>query len=799
MNSAIIHKNQNTPMNIRNKLNTQRSFAAKVCLWMLVTSTCIFITCFGISLAFAYRSMLDEGHEKANLELDKAILFVENEINTVEIAGKNFSCLWDNQQVLPEEKVYDMCRDFIRNNRHIQGVSVAFEPQVYPNYKKGFAPYIMIDSKGKETESNLSNKYNYWKRYWYIETMRTGKSYWTYPFIEANGTIVCTYCIPLISPKGEKLGVFAFDLSLEQLGKHLQDIKPYPTSMLTILDSHFNYVVHPDSSMLLKPNKAAQYDKAKFDIQNNTLLDIKNHKRGHGEIEIDGDSKFLYYATIKTLDWTVTLTCDKDEITADIGPILNRMLILSLLGIIGLAILCLVFMRRFLCPIKEYSKAALQIAKGDFHTHLPKMHDHNELWALGNSLDLMQQSLEQYINELKVTTQEKGRIESELRIASEIQMSMVPKTFPPFPDRDDIDLYGILIPAKEVGGDLYDFFLRDEKLFFCIGDVSGKGVPASLLMAVTRSLLRMIAAQESHPDKIVTSINNSMTEMNESNMFVTLFVGVLDLPTGRFRYCNAGHDAPILLKKDAQDVEKLKVKPNLPVGIMPDMKFVPQETTITQGTSIFMYTDGLNEAENESHQLLGEEKVMSELQKTIHMNSKQRIEHMLDCVHQHANHAEQSDDLTMLNIKYKRQQRDTKYYCKLLLRNDIKDVPKIATFMDDLVGKTGIDQGLACSLNLALEEAIVNVMNYAYPKEQTGDIYLEVYANDARLKFIITDQGSPFDPTTAAMPDITAELEDRPIGGLGIFLVRKLMDSVNYERVNGENILTLRKFLTAKE
>lgn len=782
-------------MDIRKDFNIKRSFAAKVCFWTLVTSTCIFIICFGSALCFANQSMLDEGHEKANLELDKAILFVEKEINSVEVAGNNFAALWSKNEILPEDKVYGLCRNFIKHNRQIQGVCIAFEPQVYPKYKKGFAPYIMIDSKGKKMESNLSDKYNIWKRYWYIETMRSGKNYWTHPFVESNGTIVCTYCIPLISSKGKKLGVFAFDLSLEQLTEHLQSIKPYPNAILTILDRHFTYVVHPDRDMIMKANKATHYDKNSLDIKNNILTDLRDHKRGHGEIEMDGDKKYLYYAPIKALGWTVTLTCDKDEITADIVPIRCRMIICSILGIIGLYFIILVIIRKFLQPVKYYSRAALQIAQGNFHTRIPKTRDHNELWALGNSLDHMQQSLEQYINELKATTQEKGRIESELRIASEIQMSMVPKTFPPFPNRDDIDLYGILIPAKAVGGDLYDFILRDEKLFFCIGDVSGKGVPASLLMAVTRSLLRMVAAQESHPDKIVTAVNAAMADMNESNMFVTLFFGVLDLPTGRFRYCNAGHDAPILINEKTQETKKLDVIPNLPIGITTNMKYTAQETTITPGTSIFMYTDGLTEAENKEHELLGKGKMADALIHTIHMESKQRIEYMLDAVHQHVDQAEQSDDLTMFCIKYKRLKRDTKYYNKLLLHNNIEEVPMIETFIDDLVGKTGISMGTASKLNLALEEAIVNVMNYAYPKEQIGNIYLEVYANDARIKFVITDHGTPFDPTAAAEPDITADLEDRPIGGLGIFLVRQLMDSVNYERINGDNILTLRMMI----
>lgn len=187
--------------------------------------------------------------------------------------------------------------------------------------------------------------------------------------------------------------------------------------------------------------------------------------------------------------------------------------------------------------------------------------------------------------------------------------------------------------------------------------------------------------------------------------------------------------------------------------------------------------------------------MLEELKKMEDKTAKEQIENMLQAVHKHVNGAEQSDDLTMITFKYKRQERDTKFYRKISLHNDIRETPKIADFMDDIVGETGIDKGLASSLNLALEEAVVNVMNYAYPKDKVGNIQLEAYAFDKSLKFVITDNGIPFDPTSTDEPDITAELDDRAIGGLGIFLVTHLMDKVEYERVNDNNVLTLSKTL----
>ena len=781
------------------KIKFGNSFATRISLLTLVATTCVFVVCFGMALWFASAEILSDGHEKANLELDKAMMFVTGEMETVETAGNNFVQALDVDGHATPESMFAACRNFLNVNPAVHGVAIGFEPGVYPEYRKGFSPYVMRGHDGKFKETMLSDKSDFYSKEWYSQTKKERKRRWSDPFFEVNGNVICSYCIPLVNKQGKFVGVLAVDMSLEDLTEHLQSVKPYPKSYLTILDRNFNFVVHPDKRLILKGNPMQVLKGKQYEVNETIFVDMKNRVRGIGAFGEHGDTKYLYYAPVKHVDWTITLECDKGEITAGVSAIRWQMFVVSLLGMLGLLFVTFVVVRRFMRPIRLYSNAAMKIAGGNFHTHLPRMRTHNELWALGNSLNHMQHSLEKYIGELAATTQEKGRIESELRIASQIQMAMIPKIFPPYPDRDDVDIYGTLIPAKAVGGDLYDFFLRDDKLFFCVGDVSGKGVPASLVMAVTRSLLRIVAAQESRPDRIVASLNNSMSDMNESNMFVTLFVGVLDLPTGRFRYCNAGHNAPVIIDDRKKTVEMLDVKPNLPIAIMQSMKFEMQETHITPDTAIFMYTDGLTEAENNNKELFGDRRMMDELKKMMGKTSKECIEDMLGTVQHYVDGADQSDDLTMITIKYKRQQADKRFYRRLSLHNDIRETPKIADFMDDIVGETGIDTALASSINLALEEAVVNVMNYAYPSDTVGDILIEAYANKERLKFVITDNGIPFDPTTTVEPDITACVEDRAIGGLGIFLVQHIMDTVDYERVGNENVLTLRKMLNVKK
>ena len=268
--------------------------------------------------------------------------------------------------------------------------------------------------------------------------------------------------------------------------------------------------------------------------------------------------------------------------------------------------------RRLARPLEKFSESARQIALGRFDVKLPNVHSNDEIKDLHDSLSYMQHSLSAYVTELQATTASKERIESELSIAREIQMGMIPKIFPPYPDRNDVDLHAILHPAKEVGGDLYDFYINDNRLYFVIGDVSGKGIPASLFMAITRSLFRTLSQQAVSPARIVTEMNNSISDNNESNMFVTLIVGILDLQTGILKLSNAGHNPPFIIYPDGE-VSLLEFKTYLFAGVMEDVVYSDEEITLKEGSKLFLYTDGVTEAEDIDKQLYGEEKLLEVL------------------------------------------------------------------------------------------------------------------------------------------------------------------------------------------
>ena len=402
------------------------------------------------------------------------------------------------------------------------------------------------------------------------------------------------------------------------------------------------------------------------------------------------------------------------------------------------------------------------------------------LLSLGLLMFIMFRSAQNVIRLIEVYSKNQ-RMENELEVAQTIQMAMLPKVFPPYSDRLEINAYGMVHPAKEVGGDLYDFYVRADKMFFCIGDVSGKGVPAALIMATTRSLFRSVTAHEEDPAGIMNEMNHTLSEANEQNMFITLFVGVLDLKSGLLEYCNAGHNAPVVLTAAGSKLDFLPVLPNLPIGVMPDFCYEAQHLTISYNDLLFLYTDGLTEAENINHALFGEERMMQTLQNLFERQPRFIVDGMQQTVKEFVGEAEQSDDLTMLAIRYQ--------LPALVMRNDIQQIPTLAEWVDWL----HVPAELNMPINLALEEMVANVMLYAYPEDKSGRLFVESWRSKGNIYFSITDSGKAFDPTAHAEADITLSAEERPIGGLGIHLVRQLMDQVTYARVDEKNILTMYK------
>ena len=514
--------------------------------------------------------------------------------------------------------------------------------------------------------------------------MTAKEGYWAKPFFDGNDseTPLVAYLVPIRDERDSTVAVLGVDISLVDLSRDVSVVffdgerfsKEWSAEekmYYFIVDSTGTFLVHPDKQHIVNQN---YNDIAKLtadpsdDYIGQILLE---HGSGHlmtdddgNDLVIDGETVMINYKSLEHTPWTMVLVFPVFYINVASYILGGLLLFFILIGLIVVFFAGRRGIKKTSEPLRQLAASADEVAKGNFETHLPDIKSRDEIHQLRDSFENMQQSLTRYVNELRDTTAQKASMESELKIAHDIQMDMLPKTFPPYPERDDIDIYGTLTPAKAVGGDLFDFYICDEKLFFCIGDVSGKGIPASMFMAVTRSLFRNISAHVALPDQIAYTLNNALSENNDSNLFVTLFTGVLDLTNGHLCYCNAGHNAPLLVGAGVGDcnatlrprVRELPCLPNLPLGILAEFQFEAQEVDLDPGTTIFLFTDGLNEAENAFHEQFGDERIVEVANRLLAKREHQPINityEMYQAVHNFVNGAEQSDDLTMLAIQYR--------------------------------------------------------------------------------------------------------------------------------------------------
>lgn len=693
-----------------------------------------------IQTFYAQRGLREEAAKRAESQLELTRNEILDIIDQTETAVRNN--VWIARWCLDhQDSAGVVCRRMVADNPVVVGSTVALVPGYSSRYPL-YAPYVYRNDEGLQFQSLVDPSYNYPSHEWFVKPIELDAPYWSEPYVDEGGgeVLMTTYSMPVKDSKGRIGAVLTADIALDWLTDLLADIRVYPHSTSLMLSRTGHFMLSKNRELVDQESVTevmAQVGDTPFFVE--LERSMTSGESGNVVYKFKGKVYHIFYAPVDKTGWSMCVIIPDTDIFGSVRRVTFMVTLLQLLGILMLALILRSFLRG--------------------------QHQFNEL------------------------EQKRQLMQNELHIAQSIQMSMVPKVFPPFPERHDLDLAASIIPAKEVGGDLYDFFIRDEKLFFCIGDVSGKGVPASLVMAVTRATFRTVAAYEDRPGAIVGSMNKRLAEMNDTEMFVTFFCGVMDLEKGRLSYCNAGHNPPLILT-DA--IRTLPTKPNLPLGILPDMFFEEQDCDFLYDDALFLYTDGLTEAENEAHEQFGEER----MEQALHgrKDSQAHLATVRAQVEAFVGDALQSDDLTMLFIHYLGNDKVVAPDLTLVMHNDIQQLAQLPDWMDQVGDAYHLDPALVMSLNLALEEAATNVILYAYPKGSCGSVELSAdLVEGKRLRFVLTDSGKPFDPTAAPDPDIAASAVDRPIGGLGIFLVRQIMDEVHYNYDGEHNILTMIK------
>ncbi len=442
-------------------------------------------------------------------------------------------------------------------------------------------------------------------------------------------------------------------------------------------------------------------------------------------------------------------------------------------------------------PIADLTEMTRRIAGGDF-TQRIDIRAKNEIGALAFSFNEMTRRLNESIEHLKQTTAAKERIESELQIAHEIQMSMVPKIFPPFPERSEFDIFATLVPAKEVGGDLYDFFFIDnDHLCFAVGDVSGKGVPASLFMAVTKTLFRATAGNGGTPGEILARLNAEICRDNESCMFVTFFCGILNTRTGQVDYSNGGHNLPYYLHHDG--ISPLENAGGRALGLVEQSPYASKRMVLGPGEGLLLYSDGVTEAMDSSEALYSDQRLARFLASNRRSSPRQIIGDLVSDVRRFAGGAPQSDDITVLALHYLGTTENMTERVEVKLLNKLSELDRFNQKLTEFGGQHGLPDEVMHDLNLALEEILTNIISYGNIDSREHEIRVRLSVQPGEITAEVEDDGQPFNPLDVPEPDTTKSLEDRTIGGLGIHLVRKIVDGLEYKRQGERNLLTIKK------
>lgn len=627
----------------------RRQLSIRVSLSVVLFAALVFIAALSFLFLRSREAVREEAVNRATQILDKTSLEVEGILNRVEVATEMTEWLVQRHPNVADS-MFVYSRGMLLNNPDFYNCSIAFEPYYFEKYGLYFSAYSKHDKAGNiRTIQGGSDSYQYFYMDWYLMAKLLDRPCWTEPYMDLDvptntSEMVSSYCKPIKDEDGNLIGVINTSLSLSWLSETISALKPYPHSYSIMVGRGGTYFVHPDPSKISRESIFTRTlespDKAASELGHA----MQRGEEGMMHAKVGGEDCYIFYKPLGKTGCSMAIICPESDVFSGFDRLRSAVMMMVIFGLLLMLFIFIRVITKELSPLRQLADEAETIASGKLDAELPELGRIDEIGQLSHSFGNMQQSLLRYVDELKDTTAQKASIERDLHIASQIQMGMLPKDFPE-------GIYATLTPAKDVGGDLFDFHFRDGKLFFCIGDVSGKGVPASLFMAVTRSVFRTVSAWEDVPNRIMDSINKTMADMNETNMFVTLFIGALDLATGRMLYCNAGHDAPVLV---GAGVGELPCDPNIPVGFMPEWVYTLQEAEIYSGTTIFLFTDGLTEAENINHELFGMGRVLREAEKALanrEQEPRKIIASMTEAVHQFVGEADQSDDLTMMAIQ----------------------------------------------------------------------------------------------------------------------------------------------------
>jgi len=674
-------------------------------------------------------------------------------------------------------------------------------------------------SASKYNDEGYLKNYDFRQRNWYKEAVNSGAEIF-FSDVDADsftGKLEVVVVLPVYD-NGELVGVVGSDLFLDSLAENI---------LIQADDGSFMFILNTDGTVILSPNgkglleakpvgEAQDLRECEEEGLAHFVSNALDGAQGMFYVNVGDDVYYMAGSKIESTGWVLVTAIDKDlteEPIISMTKALNTIaeeaeddfdegmtnarstLIVVLIVVVTLGLMAVMLLaKKIVSPLTLITKKIKNIHGENFNFKMEQEFNTNdEVELLARAFADLSDRTRKYIREIKEITSDKERIGAELNIATRIQADMLPNVFPAYPDRKEFDLYASMVPAKEVGGDFYDFFMVDDRhIALVMADVSGKGVPAALFMVIAKTLIKTRTQMGGTPAEILFDVNNQLCVGNEVEFFVTVWLAIIDVTTGEGVAANAGHEHPALKHKKGEfEFHIYKHSPAL--AMMENLNFQEHAFKLRPGDVLFEYTDGVTEATRSDMQLFGMERLLKALN-----DGGDDPEHVIKTVAKgidgFVKNAEQFDDITMLCFKYNGPSDEVIINDKIDVEADDEHLAAVQDFVGSFLDANGCNMKARMQIDIAVEEIFVNIAHYAYG-DQKGHAHIEISYRPAKKEFAISfiDNGKPFNPLEREDPDVTLSAEKRKIGGLGIYMVKKSMDDVKYVRVNGQNQLTIVK------
>lgn len=754
------------------------------------------VSIVGLAMWLDYRlsrdELLQQLHAQSEQTVTTAIVDMENWLEGVESSTLLLGRILQ-QRDYSTPGLKQMLKDIVENNDDIFGSAIALNPDLF-DIPLGFAHYYFRrDGILREADLALEEN-NYQQQRWYMDSVAAGKPIWVEPYFDVGGAkvLMTTYAVPVyrVDDAGVRslYGVVTADVTLQELRQYLQRLQLGANGQSVLLSREGLVLGAKDDANLMRHYSEINNPEAPYwaNLLQKVLVG-QTISRQRQCTDIPGSCS-VHMGTLNT-GWPLVLMYSDNELLAPLHDHQIKTAITGLLTLLLMVLAVYFVTRRITAPLAALSAATRDISQGKLDTPLPAPKGEDEVATLIQSFKAMNHDLKTYIADLETVTASRSRLEGELAAAREIQMAMLPGGGETLAAQDIFQLWARVTPAKTVGGDLYSYQIVDGKLLLALGDVSDKGVPAALFMARAISLIQQLSGPDVPAQEAMSAVNDMLTQGNENCMFVTLFLGVLNLKNMVLSFASAGDAVPVLLRNGAVYPNTASSGPAL--GLASGLTFPVNTLQLQTGDRLAIYTDGIEEAFNIEGTMFGQERISTELLETVSQPVDVAGKHMFQAISDFANGAAQSDDITLMLLELTEPAENwTSEF------NPKAEMPaQVAQWLQQSLESASVNRDNIGEFLLVAEEIVTNIYKYAgLAPQDSFTINLEV--SDQRILLEVADRGKPFNPLTDAQQSpLGADIENAVVGGFGIHLITSMTEHQSYRRQGQENILLVEKII----